>query len=107
MKDNGYGESIVQHDLSRCFICGANGSGDPLNRHEVFGGAFRQKSKRLGLWVCLCHERCHQGVTGVHNNAQLAHDLKELAQHKAMEHFGWSKEDFIREFGKNYLEDET
>lgn len=27
-----------------------------------------------------------------------------LMQDKAMEYYGWSKEDFIREIGKNYLD---
>ena len=102
---NGYAESILQDDDTECFICHANGHSDPLNRHEVFGGAYRQKSKRLGLWVCLCHIRCHQGPQGVHNDAQKALALKRYAQHRAMEEYGWSKDDFIREFGKNYLED--
>ena len=31
--------------------------------------------------------------------------LKQEAQRRAMEAYGWSTEDFIREFGKNYLED--
>jgi hypothetical protein len=29
--------------------------------------------------------------------------LKQYGQQKAMEEQGWSKEDFIRIFGKNYL----
>ena len=45
---NGYAPSIVQDDADECCaICYANGGKDPLNRHEIFGGAYRQKSKRL------------------------------------------------------------
>ena len=103
---NGYAPSILQDDDDQCFICYANGYRDPLNRHEVFGGAYRNKSKRLGLWCCLCHSRCHQeGLDSVHQNANTALHLKRMAQRAAMEKYGWSKEDFIREFGKNYLED--
>lgn len=103
---NGYSASIVQNDLSICFNHCKSPCSGPLNRHEVFGGPFRQKSKRLGLWVCLCHYEHHQfGPQSVHNNAQAAFDLKKRAQLAAMETYGWSKEDFIREFGRNYLDD--
>ena len=104
---NGYAPSIVQSDAGeKCAICFANGASDPLNRHEVFYGAYREKSKRLGLWVTLCHNRCHQnGRNSVHQNADVDRALKVYAQRAAMEHYGWSKEDFIREFGKNYLDD--
>lgn len=104
---NGYAPSIVQEDADECCaICYANGGKDPLNRHEIFGGAYRQKSKRLGLWVSLCHDRCHQnGPNSVHQNAEANRALKVRGQRAAMEKYGWRKEDFIREFGKNYLED--
>ena len=103
---NGYAPSILQDDDSYCLICLGNVYNDPLNRHEVFGGPFREKSKRLGLWCCLCHSRHHQhGPESVHQNAETALQLKKLAQHTAMEKYGWSAKDFIREFGKNYLEE--
>lgn len=108
MDRNGYNPSILQPDADPpyCAICMANGAQDKLDRHEVFGRAYRSKSKRLGLWVWLCHSRCHQeGPNAVHQNAGTALALKKMAQMEAMERFGWSKEDFIREFGKNYLEE--
>ena len=100
---NGYAQSILQDDTDCCFCCMRNGYADPLNRHEVFGGAYREKSKRLGLWVMLCHHRCHQGPNGVHSNVTTALALKKIAQSAAMQQFGWTVEDFISEFGKNYL----
>ena len=104
---NGYAQSIVQDEADEsCFFCFSNGCYDPLNRHEVFGGPFRQKSKRLGLWVSLCHYRCHQeGKGSVHKNRETDLYLKRFAQRKAMKAYHWNTEDFIREFGKNYLED--
>lgn len=96
---NGYAPSILQDDLSCCFLCGH--SDMKLDRHEVWGAANRQKSKRLGLWVMLCHDACH--LYGVHKYAVLANRLKKKAQLIAMEHYGWTIEDFIKEFGKNYL----
>ena len=45
---NGYAPSIIQDEADEsCFVCYANGHYDPLNRHEAFGGPFRDKSKRL------------------------------------------------------------
>lgn len=102
-----YAPSIVQAYAGECCcICLANGYHDKLDRHEIFGGAYRDKSKRLGLWVTLCHERHHIfGPDSVHQNARVSLALKRAGQRAAMETYGWSTEDFIREFGKNYLEE--
>ena len=90
-----------------CFLCGRNGSGDPLDKHHIFGGAFRKKSERYGLTVYLCHDRCHEnGPEAAHRNAGTMRTLREYGQRKAMEENGWSVADFIREFGKNYLDGE-
>ena len=108
MDKNGYAPSIMQDTVFEpfCYQCGANGALDKLDRHEIFGGPYREKSKRLGLWVLLCHHECHIfGPLAAHNNASTALRLKQEAQRRAMEAYGWSTEDFIREFGKNYLED--
>ena len=101
---NGYAPSIIEeHSETCCWNCGRNGNGNPLNRHEVFYGPFREKSKRLGLWVYLCHNGCHQGRYGVHENWYADWKLKNCAQHAAMRHYHWSEEDFIREFGRSYI----
>lgn len=91
-----------------CWLCGRNGSDDPLDRHHIFPGAYRSKSERYGLVVYLCHNRCHIfGKYAVHNNADTMLRLKQYGQRKAMSEQGWSVEDFIREFGKNYIEVES
>lgn len=108
MDKSGYAPSIMQDTVFEpfCYLCGANGALDKLDRHEIFGGPYREKSKRMGLWVLLCHNDCHIfGPLAAHNNASTALRLKQDAQRRAMEAYGWSTEDFIREFGKNYLED--
>ena len=103
---NGYAPSIIPgHDEYRCKLCARNGSADPLNRHEIFGGANRDKSKRDGLWVHLCHWSCHQGPRGVHSSAKLSNELKAEAQRIAMREYGWTVEDFIARYHTNYLED--
>lgn len=97
-------KSIVQDDTSRCFLCGMIGYVDPLDKHHIFGGAMRSKSEKYGLFVYLHHDRCHIfGDNSVHKNARINRKLQAFAQKKAMEHYGWSVEDFIKEFYKNYL----
>ena len=97
MDRNGYNPSIIQASEGRCFRCGrTNGK---LDRHEVFGASNRKKSKRLGLWVTLCRS-CHEDAHGV-NSVMIA--LKQAGQTAAMNTFGWTVEDFIREIGRNYL----
>ena len=102
---NGYAPSILQLDCE-CWLCGKQGM-EKLDRHEVFGGPYRSKSKRLGLWVLLHHESCHIfGPEAVHSNGENARRLKAEAQRAAMKEYGWTVADFRREFGKNYLEAE-
>lgn len=87
-----------------CWLCGRNGNGDPLDKHHIFGGSNRTKSEKLGLWVPLCHSRCHEsGPEAVHRNMATMQRLHEYGQTLAMEENGWSIDDFRRIFGRNYL----
>ena len=87
-----------------CWLCGANGYADPLDRHHIFGGPNRKKSEKLGLVVYLCHHDCHIfGPMAAHNNKDTMQKLHEYGQAKAMEENGWDTERFIKEFGRNYL----
>ena len=89
----------------KCFLCGRNGAGDPLDKHHIFGGPYRGKSEKYGLYVYLCHNRCHiYGKMSVHQNQKTMRQLKRYGQLKAMKENGWSADDFIREFGKNYID---
>lgn len=88
----------------RCWLCGRDGSWEPLDRHHIFGGTYRKKSEKYGLVVYLCHRTCHIfGKKAAHNCAGTMLALKQYGQKKAMQEQGWTTEDFIREFGKNYL----
>lgn len=102
----GYAPSIMQHHEG-CALCGRRSG--KLDRHEPWGGnANRSKSKELGLWVSLCHLGCHEGPGGVHDDAELNRTLRKDAQRAAMLRYGWSREEFIRRFGKSELsEDEA
>jgi hypothetical protein len=96
------GRSIVQKDTSKCLVCDSRRW---LEWHHVFGGALRSKSDRLGLVVRLCHYCHNEPPDGVHQNRVIRRELQALAQKKAMQEYGWSVEDFIKEFYKNYLEE--
>lgn len=90
-----------------CWLCGRNGAQDPLDRHHLFGGPLRNKSEKYGLVVDLCHHRCHIfGKDAAHKSRKTMLKLKQYGQRKAMQEQGWTVEDFIREFGRNYIESE-
>lgn len=99
LDQNGYAPSIVQEDLSCCYICGTRAG--KLDRHEPFNGANRTKSKALGLWVMLCHDGCHRMAHQYPRDFGEA--MKRETQAKAMRTYGWSFDEWRRRFGKNVL----
>lgn len=75
------------------------------HRHEVFfGTSNRQKSIKYGLVVFLTPEMHNMSNEGVHFNKAFDNELKKIGQKVAMETYDWTIEDFIRKFGKNYLD---
>lgn len=89
----------------KCFLCGRNGNGDRLERHHIFGAANRSKSEKYGLVVWLCGERCHRnGKYSAHQNGEVMKYLHQYGQRKAMQDQGWTVEQFMEVFGKNYLD---
>lgn len=99
-------KSIIQQDDNICFLCGEPAGWDSLDVHHCFNGALRKKSDKLGLTVRLHHNKCHQyGKNAAHRNTKTMQWIKQQAQLKAMERYGWTVEDFRREFYKNYLEE--
>lgn len=104
MDRNGYNPSLLQEDHEVCYFWPCPDCvGGKLDRHEIFGGPLRQKSKRYGLWVSICHEGCHLGPRGVHASREKREPLQRVAQLKAMEVYGWSEDDWRKEFYKSYL----
>jgi hypothetical protein len=74
------------------------------HRHEVFfGSANRQKSIKLGLVVFLTPEMHNMSDYGVHFNKAFDLELKQIGQKAAMQTYGWSIDEFIKQFGRNYL----
>ncbi len=96
-------KSIIQTDREHCFICKKNAKASywGLDVHHIFGASNRKKSEKYGLKIDICHDSCH--LNGVHKNAKLDNAVKAYAQEKAMQYYGWSVEDFIKIFGKNYI----
>lgn len=91
-------------DDRKCWLCGRNGAGDPLERHHIYQGALRNKSEKYGLVVYLCGNSCHRnGKYAVHRCRETRDMLMQWGQKKAMEEQGWSVEQFREVFGKNFL----
>ena len=92
-------------EVCECWLCGKNGCGDPLDKHHIFGRAYRKKSERYGLTVPLCHSECHIfGEHAVHNDPDTMQRLHEYGQRKAMTEQDWTVRQFVTEFGRNYLD---
>lgn len=90
--------------MHECWLCGANGAADPLDRHHIFGGPYRKKSEKYGLVVYLCHNKCHIfGPGSAHQSKETMDLLHKYGQRMAMQRNGWTVEDFIKEFGRNYI----
>lgn len=85
----------------KCLLCGRYGF---IERHHLFGGANRKKSTKYGLIVDLCHDCHNEPPNGAHHNKGTMQYLHEYGQKKAMQENGWTVQDFIHEFGRNYLE---
>ena len=74
-----------------------------LDKHHVFGGSNRDRSERMGLWIYVRKDLHNVSRESIHQNAELNRTIKKWAQRKCMEHYDMSIDDFIREFGKNYI----
>lgn len=94
-------QSILQKH-KYCLICQTEQN---LHLHHVFYGTGRRKiSDKYGLTVWLCANHHNMSDYGVHTCTEVDKKVKQWAQKKAMKHYAWSREDFIKIVGKNYLE---
>lgn len=97
-------DSIIQKDKSHCLMCGGNGGYWGIEEHHVFSGyGIRPLSEKYGLKVYLCHHCHNEPPNGVHQNKKRRLLLQRVVQKRAMQHYGWTTEEFIRIFGKNYI----
>lgn len=99
-------KSIVQTDCDKCFLCSKNGLYDRLEKHHIFGAYNRRKSEEDGLFVFLCGDSCHRnGKHAAHRDKNIMDQLHKVGQKKWEEHYG-TREEFMKRYGKNYLEEE-
>jgi hypothetical protein len=103
-KKKKHGKCIMPGDKKECcYICGVT---ENIHRHHVFfGTANKNWSERYGLTVHLC-VNCHEiSPTSVHKCRETNYLLKQIGQ-RAFEREHGTRKEFIKIFGKNYLEDE-
>ena len=89
-------------DKNCCIICGTTLN---LEEHHCLSGSYRQIADDLGMTVMIC-SNCHtQNPDSVHREptAKTKRLLQKLGQIWAMEHYGWTVEQFIERVGKNFL----
>lgn len=93
-------KSILQTE-KECYVTRSTYN---LHLHHVIpGNGTRKLCDKYGLTVWLRADWHNMSDYGVHFNKKLDTELKQMAQKKAMEVYGWSVEDFIKIFGQNYL----
>lgn len=95
-------KSSIINNEKRCFKCGITHS---LHYHHILFGKNRKKADKDGLMVYLCYEH-HEGTNGVHgkNGHELDLKLKRIAEKRWLEYYDKTIEDFIKRYGKNYIE---
>ena len=91
--------SKLQEDENICSVCGKRITGARNLHHIMNGTAYRKKSDEDGLVVYL-HPTCHQWL---HNHPMSMRTFKQRAQRYYEENIG-TREQFIKRYGKNYLE---
>ena len=76
------------------------------HKHHIFGGAYRKKADEDGLVIFLTPQMHNMSNEGIHFNKWFDTYAKKEGQRRYMEYYGKTKEDFIKRYGHNYLEDE-
>lgn len=96
-------KSIMDTQKGTCYVCGR--SCESQEHHIFYGTANRNLSEKYGLKVYLCLNHHTAGPEAIHNgNEELSRRLKQEGQ-RAFESRHGSRSDFMRIFGKNYLEE--
>lgn len=91
-------KSVLTDDMEHCYECGS----PYAECHHVFFGSYQRKPcSRRKLYLPLCAEH-HKGDKGPHKNYEKNLEYKQMAQRYYEENIG-SRQEFMLEFGKNYL----
>lgn len=86
--------SIIYPDLTKCCNCGSKIG---IEKNEVFEGAYRQISIRLGM-VCPFCKKCHDVF---HNDIMFNLFYKVMFEKEYLKTH--TKEEFIKTFGQDYI----
>ena len=87
--------SILQQDKSKCYFC----NNKAVDAHELIKGINRKKCIKWGLVVYICRD-CHRKTE---EDSKFYKETKKMAQEVWQNHYNKTTEEFIKEFGKNYL----
>lgn len=98
--------SIIQRKDGRCYLCmllNEDNGAKKTQEHHIFGGSNRDHSEETGLKVHLCLEHHTAGKLAVHR----CWDTRRLLERTAQRIFEetHSREEFMKIFGRNYLDD--
>ena len=87
--------SILQQNKNKCYFCDKRA----VDTHELIKGRNRQNCIKWGLVVYLCRD-CHRRTE---EDSAFYQETRKLAQKIWQEYYNKTIEDFIKEFGRNYL----
>ena len=87
--------SILQENKNKCYFCDKRA----VDTHELIKGRNRKKCIKWGLVVYLCRD-CHRKTE---EDSVFYQETKKYAQKMWQKHYNKTKQDFIKEFGRNYL----
>ena len=93
--------SVFTDDMEHCIETGT----PQCHRHHIFGKYNRKKSEEHGFVIPIAYYLHEFGKDSIHANPNKGLDLKwkQKAQEYYEEHYG-TRADFIREYGRNYLD---
>ena len=87
--------SILQQDKSKCYFC----DNKAVDAHELIKGVNRKKCIKWGLVVYICRD-CHRKTE---EDSEFYQKTRKMAQEVWQSYYNKTTEEFIKEFGKNYL----
>lgn len=94
--------SILNTEKGVCYYCQIQSQ---TEKHHIFyGNPNRKLSERYGLWVYLCLEHHRTSPKAVHAGCREIDQALKVAGQRAFENRHGNRQDFVRIFGKNYLE---
>ena len=96
--------SVMPGDIKGvCYLCRKYAK---VEKHHIFGGPNRWLSEKYGLTVYLCPDCHREKPWAVHNSAAQMRLLHREGQ-KVWEDTIGTREEFMKIFGRNYLEDKN